>query len=159
MKSLLTILLYVAANQTFGQELNVIGASGAQTKTGTYEVNYTIGETIVNTANLGNNGTITQGFHQSYITVNAIDKITASYDLHIFPNPTQKQIVIESNHLDQIQTFRIFDSKGALVDEIQNTEIERTQIDLQEMRAGKYFLKAIHKDNTSVLTYQIIKSH
>lgn len=144
---------------SIGQELEIIGSSGTQSNSSTYQVSYTIGELVVETGMTEDSIAVTQGFHQSNFTITNISEVPVPADMRVYPNPTPGEIVIESSQLDQIEAFSLYDMKGSLVLQFENQNTNRTQMNLGHLSNGTYFLKATQKENPTPITYQIIKSN
>ncbi|MEN8250213.1 MAG: hypothetical protein ABFS32_14870, partial [Bacteroidota bacterium] len=70
-------------------------SSGGETGTAAgYEISWTVGEPVIETVSDGTN-TLTQGFHQTKLTVTSVNEFSISgIELKVFPNPTEDYVHI-----------------------------------------------------------------
>ncbi len=81
------------------------------------------------------------------------DLISENIKLNIYPNPTQNNLIIESNSI--MESIFIYDINGRLIEFIENKSSQKT-IDFSEKREGFYFLK-IHSNGKTFIK-KIIKN-
>ena len=147
---ILVLLVFGAIISIKAQE--VVSSSGNYQETSTGSLSWTIGETITETVTNGN--ILTQGFHQSRITVTNITEINTKIDVSIFPNPTNEFVKIISSK-DENYKIQLFNINGKLLVEkkINNTD---NRVNMNKFTNGTYLLKVTNK-NRETNTYQIIK--
>jgi len=73
--------------------------------------------------------------------------------LTVTPNPAQNYIIISSK--DKLKTVSIMNSKGQIIKTISSNELSLQQVDIKELPAGIYFIKALGEKH--VWTKQFIK--
>ena len=83
---LISLLATAAAAQGQSLDQQVIGSSGLQYVTVSARVAFTIGEPLTATLT-GQDGIITQGFHQGTLTVTSVREELAATALSVHPNP------------------------------------------------------------------------
>ncbi|MFK7933991.1 MAG: PKD domain-containing protein [Saprospiraceae bacterium] len=87
----------------------------------------------------------------SILTVDVEDFINAP-QLLVYPNPTQNRLTIEiKDSPAESITFRIFDTKGQLVQIVNSTQATDFQLDLQSLSAGMYFIHTVAEEWQQVL--------
>ncbi len=123
---------------------------------GTANVYWTIGETIVETMQSGNNQ-LSNGFQQANYIITAIKNSKTSYDIQLFPNPTNNLLILKIN-ATQLKNvwFQLFDMQGKMIkeDALQN---ELTAIDCSQLTPAVYWLKLEDAAHELVGTFKIVK--
>lgn len=156
MKSIITTIALALACTSWAsaQNLEVLGSAGTESSSSAGAVAYTVGELVVSTES-GTNGTVSQGYHQVFITATAIEEL-ADIEMKVFPNPTSDYLIIESESLSEFQTVQIYDLNGQLVWQLNdNEQVEnRIEVNFSNFAIGSYLLRF---DNR--VTYNVIKSH
>ena len=154
MKKLLLILLCLPLIG-FGQVTSpsVISSSGDSYNNGGVNMDYTLGEIVVETHT---NSTIilTQGFHQGVLKVNtSVENIDIK--TKIYPNPTTNFIIIELEKNVNADIL-VYDINGKIVIKDKLNDEQQKQLDFSFLNQGNYFLHINIADKKSV--YQINKS-
>ena len=156
MKSIvLTILIALLFTPwTLAQNLEIVGSAGTETTNSAGSVAFTVGELVVSTETT-TAGTISQGYHQVFITATAIDEI-ADLNMSVYPNPTSDLLIIESESLSDFQLVQIFDLNGQLVWQWNGSHPidNRIEVNVSGFAAGSYLLRFDDQ-----VTYNVIKSH
>jgi len=153
---LMVSTLIMLANTTLKAQ-EVIGTSGSQNKTGSAQVNWTIGEVAVSTLG-GASTSITEGFHQSKLIVTNVEQAgEIPYTIKAYPNPVSSFITlkIEKSKVDNL-TYHLFniDGKKIFSKSIVSTE---TVIDFTALPSTTYILRVSdNKKELSIIT--IIKT-
>lgn len=153
---LLLILLFLSGI-TLSNAQSVISAAGSSYTGTSVSVDWTIGEPITSTF-ISEDLTVTQGFHQSNITVNAVDEISDFGTLvKVYPNPVPDILVIEnqSSEMKDI-VIRLFDISGKMLLK-QGIGENISNLNMQAFRPGNYMLKVYSANDTPVRTFKIIK--
>lgn len=147
---LLLLYLPVASAQ------QVVASNGNSNSTTTVEVSWTIGESVIDTYVIDEN-ILTQGFHQTRLTVTAISEILfPGLEINVFPNPTQDILTIQFNELIEGSSFRLYDLSGKLLENklISSTA---TEISMKRYPSGQYILKLMDESMQTIQTFQIVK--
>ena len=154
MKKLLLLLLCVPLIG-LGQitSPSVISSSGNSYNNGGVNMDYTLGEIVVETQT--NTTTIlTQGFHQGVLKVNtSVENIDIK--TKVYPNPTTNFIIIELEKNVNADIL-VYDINGKLVIKDKLNDENQKQFDFSFLKQGNYFLHINIADKQSV--YQINKS-
>lgn len=149
------VLFVFAAANTIAQE--VIATAGKAESSSDCQVSWTLGETVIETAEAGSS-VLTQGFHQSKLTITAIDKITeAGFDLKVYPNPTQDFVIVHFSKLNGQPTYQLIDLNGKLIEQ-QKISTTDVKINMRSFAEGAYLLKLINKNQNQLQTFKIIKN-
>jgi hypothetical protein len=137
------------------QAQQVVATTGAFFQNTNGSMEYTLGESVITTLSFTDK-ILTQGFHQSRITVTAIEDLTVStFDIQVYPNPASEYIVIRINtELPGKLHLYLYDINSKLLvnKKIENLE---TIIPFKEYPPAIYLLRIIAGKETR--TYQIIK--
>jgi hypothetical protein len=150
-----TIVLFslFAAISVSAQE--VVSTQGESYSNASANINFTIGEVIINTGTDGTND-ITQGFHQTNWNFLGVEDFAPNYEATIFPNPTQDVLNIKTSSYDNV-TYTLYDAQGKLV--MQNLlSSEQTPIQVSQLASGSYSL-TLSNGQQQLKTYKLIKTH
>jgi hypothetical protein len=154
MKKLLLILIALPFFG-FGQitSPSVISSSGNSYSNGGVNMDYTLGEIVVETQT--NSTTIlTQGFHQGVLKVNtSVDNIDIK--TKVYPNPTTNFLIVELEKNVNADIL-VYDINGKLVLKDKLNDENQKQFDFSFLKQGNYLLHINLADKQSV--YQINKS-
>jgi hypothetical protein len=152
----LTFFSFVACVTLSAQ--TVVASSGGHFENGTAQMSFTLGETVTPTI-ANDSNTLTQGFHQTKLTVVGLEELLESIGMLVFPNPTSDFITIELNDDPTNYEVIMLDATGKLVSSspVRN---KTEQIDMRHLAAGSYYLNIINKENLQNRnSYQIVKTH
>ena len=150
--NILFLLLFAAGSVT---AQTVISANGGMATAAGAKVSWTIGETIVATVGDANN-TLTQGFHQSKLTVTAINDIQiAGVEIKVYPNPTSDFVTVHFSKVMEKPTYMLFDLSGRLIQQ-KNIESTDAKIDMTSYAGGSYILK-VNSGQKPLQSFKIIK--
>ncbi len=149
----LTTLLFFAVSSATAQK--IISANGGTATAPGTEVSWTIGEPITATVSDGTT-TLTQGFHQTKLTVTAVNEIQVpDVKIKVYPNPTSDFVMMHLNKTVEKTTYLLFDITGKLIQQ-KNMESTDTKIDLNGVANGSYILK-LKGGQRPLQTFKIIK--
>ncbi len=78
-----------------------------------------------------------------------IDVATPELGIHVFPNPFNGRLTIQSDREQPVLGYQIFDSKGGLISEkeVNSTLIE---LNLNSVKKGIYFVRLVYEDRIFV---------
>jgi hypothetical protein len=141
----------------------VVSTSGNHAGNSTVQLSWTIGETVTRTISSGSN-ILTQGMHQSKLTVTAIEELVGlGFKISAFPNPATECVHLKVVSLSRGKasdmwkdfSFQIYDLNGKVLiyNQIEGPE---TVIRMDSYAPSIYFLK-IMDYNKEVKTFKIIK--
>lgn len=146
------LLLFVAGSAT---AQTVISANGGTATVAGTQVSWTIGEPVTTTVSDGNN-ILTQGFHQSKLTVTAINDIQiADVEIKVYPNPTSDYVTVHFSEVMEKPTYLLFDFSGRLIEQ-KNIESNDAKIDMTGYAGGSYILK-LNSGQQPLQSFKIIK--
>lgn len=154
MKIKFTILLLFLGILTVSSQ-EVIASQGNSYSNASASIDFTIGEAVIATlSNTGN--TLTQGFHQTNLTVLAIEDFDINYQARVFPNPTQDLLQVEIQNFEGLN-FKMYDIQGRQLSKEKLNSINTT-INTTPYAKGLYLLVILNENNQLLKTYRIIKN-
>ncbi len=149
----LTILMICVASSAGAQK--VISANGGTATAAGTVISWTIGEPITTTVSDGTT-TLTQGFHQTKLTVTAVNEIQVTgVEIKVYPNPTSDFVTVHFSNVVEKPTYLLFDLSGRLIQQ-KNIESTDEKIDMTEYSGGSYILK-LNSGQQPLQTFKIIK--
>ncbi len=149
----LTILMICVASSAGAQK--VISANGGTATAAGTVISWTIGEPITATVSDGTT-TLTQGFHQTKLTVTAVNEIQVTgVEIKVYPNPTSDFVTVHFSNVVEKPTYLLFDLSGRLIQQ-KNIESTDEKIDMTEYSGGSYILK-LNSGQQPLQTFKIIK--
>ena len=155
MKKIIILQLLVLATFLVSSQ-EVISSAGETNTISGYEICWTIGEPVIETISSGST-VLTQGFHQSKLTVTAINELSISdFELKVYPNPTSEFVVISANNMEEKSSYSLFDLSGKLL-ENKIISASETRINLKNYARGTYLLKLQYNPGQPLRTYKIVK--
>ncbi len=155
--SLLLFIGLFAGNWGFSQSVSpeVIASGGDHFTTPTAQVSWTLGEVVTETFVAGSSQ-LTQGFHQTNLTITALDDVDLDIHVKIYPNPTASLVTIEFPDSPDVYQLELTDINGRTLS-LKKEVIQRSELDMSRLAAGTYFLRILTTDQEAIQTYQIIK--
>ena len=154
MKIKFTILFLFLCTLTVSSQ-EVIASQGNSYSNTSMSIDFTIGEVVIATLNNTGN-TLTQGFHQTNLTVLAIDDFDINYQARVFPNPTQDLLQVEIQNFEGLN-FKMYDIQGRQLSQ-QKINSMNTTINTTPYAKGLYLLVILNENNQLLKTYRIIKN-
>ena len=159
-KIILTISPFVIALMAHGQSISpdVVASAGTHFTGGGAQLSWTIGEPLITTVSNGGN-TITQGFHQTMLSVTSVDELTvAGIDVTVFPNPTSEILNIQLKNNKESLQLNLFDLNGKLLQTRKIAAEESTlQINMDQYAMANYVLRIYSADASVNYTYKVQK--
>jgi hypothetical protein len=153
-KFLLLITVVLLISQLHAQQ--VVNNAGGIAKNSQYEISWGLGELAIHTFT-SENYTITQGFHQSLLTVTGINEgIEPGFEISVFPNPTQNFVNLElgANSPNNLE-YQVYGQKGQLI-ERKPIHAQPVKVSFLDLAGGVYFIK-VFMDDKKVKTFKIVK--
>ncbi|MDD3875041.1 MAG: T9SS type A sorting domain-containing protein [Bacteroidales bacterium] len=150
--------LFLSSSMIFGQTIqnSVISSTGASASSGNVKMDYTLGEIVVETFTSGGN-TITQGFHQTNLTLVAIENPELFSEINVYPNPANEYINIDIPAGYDMLNITLFDDLGRLVS--QQKEVSGLQtLDAHDLATGIYYLQVLSSSTNQSKTFKVIKT-
>lgn len=149
-----TIVLFsiVATSSICAQE--VISTQGESYSNATCQVDFTVGEVVIDTGSDGTNE-ITQGFHQTNWNFLGLEDHSSDYLAFIFPNPTVDGLNIRTEVFEGV-TYKMYDASGRIVMENLLTS-SQTSLQVTLLAPGHYSIVLI-KDQKDLKTFKLIKA-
>jgi hypothetical protein len=155
------LLLFSLLIGTFGYSQTtspeVIGSSGDHFINGDAQISWTIGETMVATF-INDSIQLSQGFHQTSLTITAIEDLEKDFGMKVYPNPTADLLHFEWPENTQALSLVLFDIDGKQlwVKQMGNQAMSLT-LDLSAYPAATYFLHIYQQDQQRIKTLTILK--
>ena len=133
----------------------VVSTQGDSYSNASANIDFTIGEVIIDTGTDGNND-LTQGFHQTNWNFVGLEDFAPNYEAIIFPNPTEDVLNIRTSAFENV-TYSLYDAQGKLV--IQDKlSSEQTPIQVSQLAPGSYSL-TLNNATQNLKTFKLIKIH
>ena len=152
--SIIILILFLSCPVVSAQQ--VVSSSGDSQSAAGVEVSWTLGEAVIETL-FGGSSTLTQGFHQTRLTVTAVTNLLyPGLEIKVFPNPTQEFITIRFSEYIEDTRYSIYDLRGKLIDNKLINSAD-TEIDLKKYASGQYILRLTNKSQQAIQTFQVIK--
>lgn len=152
--SFIILILLFAGSVVSAQE--VVSSNGDSKSAAGVEVSWTVGESVIETLISGSN-TLTQGFHQTKLTITAISEVLLpGLEIKVYPNPTPDIITIHFSEYIENARYYLYDLRGKL---LENKLIHSadTEINMDKFASGQYILKLATKSSQAIQTFQIVK--
>lgn len=155
--SLLLLIGLVATNWGYSQSVSpeVISSGGDHFTTANAQVSWTLGEVVTETVAAGSSQ-VTQGFHQTNLTITALDDVDQNFTVKIYPNPTTNLVTVEFPETPDVYQLDLTDANGRSLSSKKEV-IHRSELDMSRLAAGIYFLRILTADQETLQTYQITK--
>lgn len=118
-------------------------------------IDFTIGEVIINTGTDGTND-LTQGFHQTNWNFVGLEDHAPSYEAIIFPNPTSEVLNIRTSTFENV-TYTLYDAQGKLILQ-DKLSAEQTPIQVSQLAQGSYSL-TLSNETQNLKIFKLIKTH
>ena len=133
---------------------SVISSTGGSASAGTVKMDYTLGETVIETFTTGGN-TLTQGFHQTNLTLVAIENVELFAEITIYPNPTSELVNIDIPQNYSLLDINMFDVTGKFLKNQANA-YGKVTFDVSCLATGTYYLQVINQKNEQTKTFKLI---
>jgi len=135
---------------------SVISSTGGSSSTGNVKMDYTLGEIVIETFSAGGN-TLTQGFHQTNLTLVAIENVELFAEINIYPNPTSELVNIDIPQSYNLLDINIYDVTGKLISS--RYEVNgMVSLDVQSLASGTYYLQIIDNIDKKIKTFKLVKN-
>lgn len=138
-------------------EPQVIASAGEHFSNGNVQLSWTLGEVMIDTYDNGTN-ILTQGFHQTELTVTSIEETLADVRLNMYPNPTMEFLNIELGNNGSDIELQLFDMTGKLV---HSDKIEAYQtkyvLPMEKVATGNYLVQMQSIDGSLNTTHKVMK--
>ena len=157
MKRLLLIILSIIGTSAISAQVfspHVIASAGTSFTTASVRMEFTIGEVVISTLT-GSSNVLTQGFHQPQISIMGVESFTNEYSFHLYPNPTEQYVTIESSKEDEMRVH-IYDCNGKVI-QVSNIFLQKVTMNIELLSAGAYFMVITTKAGIPLHSYTVIK--
>lgn len=135
----------------------IIGSSGDHFFNSNAQISWTLGETMVATFT-SDSSQLSQGFHQTNLTITAIEDLAPNFEMKAYPNPTADLLHFEWPENTPSLRLVLIDVSGKelWVRQARSPALP-TSLDLSTYPAGTYFLHVYQQDHPSTKTITILK--
>jgi hypothetical protein len=154
MRTIILFLIVTCCSRLLAQQ--VVATAGSTLGNATGSISYTIGEGVAQTLTKGDK-TITQGFHQTNISVSMISELEdLGFSISVFPNPTSDVLTLKltKENVSGLQ-YLIFDINGKLISQ-KNLGSAETIVPVVQLTVGFYILK-VQYGTKELRSFKIIK--
>ncbi len=135
-------LLVFFPNLIWSQQ--VVSSAGDFFANANGSLSFTMCEVVVETMALPN-GTLTQGFQQTYPSSAAIEELVEG-GISFYPNPAHESFEIHAVQPSNMENLQLFDCTGRLVHEVRMSTSGFQVIDIHSLSNGIYHLSVSLKD-------------
>ena len=138
----------------------VIATAGDHFANGNAHLSWTLGEVVIEAyAPAGGTAQLTQGFHQTNLTIVAVDDPATSFQVRVYPNPTNGWVSIEEQPDSSPFSVVLSDAQGRVL--YSRTAhvpqgLPRT-LDLSGYPPGLYLLHLCSQDGQNIQFFKIVK--
>jgi hypothetical protein len=147
-------MLFLAGSVVSAQQ--VVSSNGDSQVAAGLEVSWTVGEAVIETL-VGGSTTLTQGFHQTKLTITAVSELLIpGLEIKVFPNPTQDFITVHFSEYIEGSRYFLYDFTGKLLENKLINSAD-TEINMRNYASGQYILKLTNKSQQPIQTFQIVK--
>ncbi len=153
--SFFLVLFLSGSMSSAGQ--SVISSAGASASGGGVQLSWTVGEPVIATLAAGGH-ILTQGFHQSKLTITALEPIAfPGLELTVYPNPVSSTLRLDITGERPEELFlSLFNMEGkALL--TRPVEALPELINMELYTPGSYLLKVYRGQGQSLGTFTIVK--
>ena len=151
----LVFLPFLGTSQSISPE--VIASAGEHFDNGTVQLSWTLGEVMVDTYDNGTN-ILTQGFHQTELTVTSIERELVDVEMNVYPNPTSEYLNIDLGRNDKDINLQLYDMSGKLIHkDVINAYDTKYVLPMQSVASGKYLVQMQSEDGKVNTTHQVVK--
>ena len=148
-----TLLVFSLLSTLAVSAQEVVATQGDSYSNASANIDFTIGEVIINTGTDGSND-LTQGFHQTNWNFVGLEDHSPSYEATIYPNPTSEVLNIKTSTFENV-TYTLYDALGKLV--MQDIlSGEQTPIQVSQLAPGSYSL-TLNNQTQNLKTFKLIK--
>ncbi|MEI6578616.1 MAG: T9SS type A sorting domain-containing protein [Eubacteriales bacterium] len=133
---------------------SVISSAGGSSSTSNVKMDYTLGETVIETFSAGGN-TLTQGFHQTNLTLVAIENVELFAEMSVYPNPTSEFVNLDIPANYNLLDVNMYDVTGKLIRTKTNVSGLVT-FNVNDLATGTYYLQVINPQTQQFKTFKLI---
>ncbi|TXB66995.1 T9SS type A sorting domain-containing protein [Vicingus serpentipes] len=151
-KKIIPIGLFLLTASVNAQE--VISTQGDSYSNGGNSIDFTIGEPVTETVSDGTND-LTQGFHQTNLTITLVEDLDLDFSVEVYPNPATDFINLSLENYNGF-TLHLFDVTGKILNQ-STLKSPKTSVNVSEYPKGMYLLTLTNQKDKKIKTYQIIK--
>ena len=135
-------------------QVSVNAAAGNATGDGG-SVSFSVGQ-VAFSANVGTNGSVTEGVQQPYeISVLSVAEQAENISLSVYPNPSTDYLCLTTSDEISGLSYQLFDMNGRLL-KSEKIVGNQTNINMQGLVSATYFVK-VNQGNKTVKSFKIIK--
>ena len=154
---LLIIILFLISTGAGAIAQEVVASSGNSNSAGGITVDWTLGEPVIETLT-GANNILTQGMHQSKLTVtNLDDMVIPGMEISVYPNPTKDLLKIEvESQGNELLRYELFDITGRKM-VLKKMRSKSEEVDMSSYSPGIYLLNVLNQNGEHLKVCKIIK--
>ena len=135
---------------------DVVSAQGDSYSNASANIDFTIGEVIIDTGTDGTND-LTQGFHQTNWNFLGVDNHEQNFEATVYPNPMGTELYIQTENFE-FMSYVLYDATGRIVAENKLNALQ-TGIDVSTLAPSSYSLVLINENQENVKTFKLVKTH
>lgn len=152
----IVIFIFCAPIGLFAQSAapELISSAGG----GNATLQWSLGEPVIITVE-SNNNVLTQGFHQTLLTITSLDELKAEeIAINIYPNPVMTSFTINLNQSpSEPVSWKLYDMNGRVV-MLEKMNTTKGTYNVAHLSSGVYVLQMDMSENTSK-SWRIVKQN
>jgi len=152
------VFLLFFSTSIFSQSISseVVGSSGEFYKNGSSQIEFTVGEVVIETFNSSSNY-LTQGFHQTNLKIESIQDKDISLEMSVYPNPSIDEITLFISNTNEEFLIIIYDALGKNIYKSNIKGKIEKRINVSKYSSGTYLLHLTNSRHRTIKTYKIQK--
>ena len=149
-----TLFLFSLLSTIAVSAQEVLSTQGDSYSNTSANINFTIGEVVINTGTDGTNE-LTQGFHQTNWNFVGMEDYSPSFKASVFPNPTSEVLNIRTSSFENVR-YTLYNAQGKLL--IQDIlSAEQTPVKVGQLAPGSYSI-ILNNQTQNLKTFKLIKT-
>lgn len=140
-------------------ERSVIGSTGASVQAGDLQLEYTVGEAVVNTLSTSTI-MLTQGFHQGNLQTTGLNGLPKAVSYQLFPNPVTTELWLSMEGPDLDFWAILYNATGQPLGARQAVKASgywKGSFDLSRQSPGVYFLVITDQRGKWLQSHKVIR--
>ena len=152
-KNKLVLFSLLCTSTIFAQE--VVSTQGDSYSNGSANVDFTIGEVVINTETDGTYD-ITQGFHQTNWNFAGLDDLAPELEVNVYPNPSSDVLFVSTVQFEGV-SYTLTDANGKII-KGNDLSLETTSIDVKQLAPGNYSVILYDRNQNKLKVFKLIKN-
>lgn len=161
LRLIIILVSLLGVQNLFSQDdLKVVSSAGGEATGETMDVNYTIGEPIIEEVD-SQEIILSQGFQQVFLNVVASSSISQSISFTYYPNPTVDKVIVDFGEFElNDYKIRLTLADGQILDDVNWNKIDANSasINFSQLAAAIYLVSIMDQENNTIIPeFKVIK--